>query len=605
MSQPGRPKGDFRQAPPEAAPVSAGRRQSARAPRAVTGALRSRRRPALGAPAGLPALPWPPQPPWPAPPPAADSAPQPLPPAEVAAALPAAESFGAFTIGDWALALPLRALREVLPAQALLPLASPARCVLGGVSMRGTTVPVIDLRCALGRCPAPQPLADAGCVLVVVHGGALLGLAADGVQGVFEAPPAACAPMQARAAGPADDPLASLLAGSLRGPHDAPPLQLLSPEALARLPQVPWVRDPEPDRVQATADDAKAPCEDSVTLLLLRCGALPLAIDALAVQATLPAVLPMPSPLARGHCRGVLTHAGATIAAVDLAALVGLGQPGSVVAQQSVVIQLGSGRVALLVDDVLEVVRVPAGALLQVPAHALPVPALVCGGLPLEALPPPLARACGTQAHLFLRLDVQGLQAHPDLLGLAASQLPAAGARPAGQPPLPGGAAPAPADGASAEAAGAARTRCGVITFALAGETASPADQVQEILPYQHEAAVFRGTGALLGLVVHRGRSIPVLCLSALHGLPSPQASPAVRVLVIEVDGAPLGFAVPQLLSIEQGERRHAQAGPASRGGPLDTRLLVRVGEGAQERLLPLLDLHALARRHMAQAAAA
>lgn len=505
------------------------------------------------------------------------------------------EAFGAFRLGALPLALPMRALREVLPCTDLRPLACPAACVIGGIALRGVTVPVVDLRLALGR--AAQPLSAGACVIVMVEAGCILGLLADAVTGVFSAPPEAVSRMQLVDAG-ATDAAAAVLAGTVRGPGDGVASMVLSPAALARLPQVPMVVDPEPERQHHAAEVGLARRSHLVAgaarpVMLMRCGNIPLAIDAMGVHATLALTQVLPSPLAMGHCRGVIVHDGQRLPLVDLLALCGLGRSALEGSFQAFLVRLDAGLVAFAVDEVVDVVRVADVAVVPVPAFALPQPGLFAGALPMAVLPDEVVQRAGTPAQHYLVLDARALKAHADVAGLAGTNTPCGSAD--------GAPAPSRAQAATqnpAQAGTAPRARRNMVTYLLGGETATPIEQVAEILPHAPESAVFAGGDTLLGLVINRGRSIPVLCLSRLCGLAPPPASAALSVLVVESAGAHVGFAVTQLRSIDTAEWPLVDA-PRDAGvtsGPLDTRTLARVGSGATERLLPVLDLQQLAR---------
>lgn len=496
-------------------------------------------------------------------------------------AAPGLVGFGGFTLGGMSLALPMAALREVLPCAGLTPLPCPAPSVPGGVDLRGTTVAALDLRVLLGQ--PPQPLPAGACVVIIAHQGRLLGLLADGVTGVFQAAAGSLARAEA------SDPLAAILAGSVRREDNGQVLTLLSPQALAALPQVPWVHDPA---AEAEADGMAAPAQADAavddgatqvtTMVLLRCGPLPLALDAMQVHATVPGVQLRPSPLAQGHCRGVMSHLGRDVPAVDPLALCGLGRLDLANPLQAVLLPAGGGLVALLVDQVIDVVRVDPRAVLPVPALALPQPELVAGALPTSALAPELVERLGDSARQFLVLQAQALQTHEHLAGLGSTCRGGAD----------GGANSGPNTGLPAAQGAALAGQRRFITFELGAETATPIEQIVEILPYEQQAEALAGEGALLGLQLHRGRAIPVMCLSQLQGRTRPPVTSAASVLVVECDGSPLGFAVPQLRSIEMADW---PGGADSSVPATGTRGLARLGSGVQQRMMRVLDLQRLA----------
>jgi purine-binding chemotaxis protein CheW len=277
-----------------------------------------------------------------------------------------ADGFGGFQRGHLHLALPMAALREVVPLGAVTPWPCPAPCVLGGLSLRGATVPVIDLLVALGgerSAPAALPI-----VVILVHAGRILGLLADAVTGVFQ-----CAPGGLSRCG-ASDALAALLAGNILRQDGAGTVSVLSPAALVQLHQLPLVDDPEPERAHLDHGDVGGAVNTAVQgdaampVVLLRCGQLPLAIDAMAVYATVAHQQILPSVLARGHCKGVIDFAGSHIPALDLQAVCGFGPSDPDDLAQAIVLRLEAGMVAMLVGEVIDVVRCAPGDVITVPA---------------------------------------------------------------------------------------------------------------------------------------------------------------------------------------------------------------------------------------------
>lgn len=483
--------------------------------------------------------------------------------------------YGGFLLGGLQLALPMSALREVLPCGPLTDLPCPAACVVGGFDLRGVLVPVVDLRLVLGR--TATAIASPS-VIVMVHEGRILGLLSDGVTGVFSA---LLDSVSRNSVSGETLPLAS---GSLRRADDGTLVSVLSPAALAALPQVPMVQDPEPRRQRLNDDahvdgDAAAAADDAaVPLVLLRCGRIALAIDAIGVHTTLSDPRIEPSVLAQGHCRGVIDYAGSKIAAIDLLALCGLGRLADGAAQQAFVMRVGSGRVAFLVERVVDVVRTPLRDVIALPACALPEPALFAGVLPAAAAPRDDDPAA-TSAYFVLNSGALG--AHAEVQALASTN-------------TPGSSAALDMAGTSAGLHGNGLRN--MLTYALAGETATPLDQVSEILPYRSEIAVFAPGSRVLGLLVNRGRSIPVLCLSQLVMGESAPATDASSVLVVESQGELMGFVVPGLKAIEAAHWEPEL--PSLTPGAGDTgrsRKLAQLGSGPAERMVPVLDLRRIA----------
>ncbi len=91
-------------------------------------------------------------------------------------------NYGGFHLGELHLAVPMRALREIVPCDTLIPLRGMASCIAGGLQRGKAVVPVVDLRSALGQ---PLGNAQAANVLLVTHEGEQLGLLAHDVTGIL------------------------------------------------------------------------------------------------------------------------------------------------------------------------------------------------------------------------------------------------------------------------------------------------------------------------------------------------------------------------------------------------------------------------------------
>ncbi len=488
--------------------------------------------------------------------------------------------FGGFVLADMQLALPMDAVREVIPAQRWLPLPCAHPAVVGGVDLRGVAVPVLDLRTLLSRPAADTP---SPCVLIVVLQGRLLGLLADQVTGIFRADDKGQHALHEH--GDVAGAAGGVMTGTVRRADTGALVSVLSAEALMQLRGVPMVDDPEPGRQRVTeAQDEEDVVQDQAqTVVLLRCGQVPFAINALAVHATLPDPRIQASPLARGHCRGVVDHGGMLVPAVDLQSLCGLGaMPAGPC--QAFMVAWPEGMVAFLVTAVLDVVLVPHDAGLPVPPFALPRADLMHLALSLDELAPARMADLGLQGAQFLLLDTDALMRCEEVCNLAQ-----ANARQSGV-----------SGDARSFVKGVVRTdglQRAMLTYSLNHETATPLEQVQEILPYSSSVSIFRSNGPLLGFTMHRGQSIPVLCLSRLSGGTSPtEVTPAASILIVKSDDELVGFAVPHLKSIEAAnwEPEVPRMGQAAEGAA-QARKLARVGTGAEERMLPVIDLAQMA----------
>ncbi|MDE3010320.1 MAG: chemotaxis protein CheW [Pseudomonadota bacterium] len=490
-----------------------------------------------------------------------------------------APAFGAFGVSGLALALPIEAVREVVPLRELTPLPCAAPAVIGAIDLRGVLLPVLDLAQLLA-----QSVHSGGCVVVMLHAGQLLGLRVDSVGGLFDAVPGSVTRLNtAPGAG-------AVHAGSLRRSDSDSLLSLLSPAGLCALPGIPLLVDPEPERSGLAAEAAPGPAPAAPSqLLLLSAGGLPLAIHAMAVHATLADPPIEPSPLAHGLCRGVTPFCGQRIPVIDLLALCGLGVQAAPGARQSFVLRTAAGLVCLLVGQVIDVVNADHAQQLALADSATPPSGLIRGLLPATALPAGVrARAPNADGH-YLLLDADALRTAPGLTGFAA----AAAAACAGDP----------AEGERDFFSARADDACvqSLLVYQICGQAASPVEQIREILPWRRDVLQLTGQGPLRALLVNRGQSVPVLDLAELLGAPPVELGRDACVLLVEHLGMAVGFAVPRLHAIECATWQGSQAGHAlpahadAAARELATRRLVRIDSGSDARLLRVLDLAGMA----------
>ena len=317
-------------------------------------------------------------------------------------------------------------------------------------------------------------------------------------------------------------------------------------------------------------------------LMLLRSGRNSLAIDAMLVHATVWSPAVHGSPLAHGDCRGVIDFHGRSVPALDLAACVGLEPMAAGRPRQALIVRRPEGLVALLVEQVADIVRVAADRVAAVPAFVLRRPRMIRGVLSAESLA--AAQVVGREARQcdHLVVDSQALLDAPDLVALAAS------------------------NGGSDDTARGGRDQAGrsgngpaMITFRLPAEMAVPIGDVDEILPHGAHDAAFGADDVLRRIQVLRGRTIPVLCLARLMGFAVQGTEASAAVLVTSCDGQWVGFAVPQLQSIEtlawDARLPPPAAGDDALAALLAAPRVVTVGAGEHQRTMRCLDLRALA----------
>lgn len=499
--------------------------------------------------------------------------------------------YGGFRVDAMAVALPMAVLREVRLRGDLMPLPCQAPAVVGGLDLRGLVVPVVDLALVLGH---PAPAAGRAQVVIVAQQGQVLGIAVDEVTGIFRGD-------ATQTALPVDAVDGGLYVGGIRRADSGEMVSLLSLARLLDQPGLPRVTWPD-----AVAQRTRAGRRSQRPTLLLRAGRHRLAVDAMRVQTTLDRPALQPSALARGHCLGVVQHRGRMIAALDLSALCGLGPTDPLDLRQAVVIRVPQGDVALLVSEVQDVVVPQADDGAALSPAGLPVPclfdqALQAGvrwsrhGLVRRA---DAATDTDNQAP-YLMLSSAALDAHEELAALASAHTPAAvgtaSTAAAGQ-------ALAGRD-AGRDAAQAAAQQ--VLTFMVDEEVAAPLAQVAEILRFVPSSAIFDNGMPLIGLMLDRGRSIPLFCMARLAGRAQPVLDAESCVLAVQRSGQWVGFVVPRLRAIERVQWAPARSAALARSAlasALGADRVALVDGAAGQRTLHVVDLQALAARLLNEA---
>jgi len=490
-------------------------------------------------------------------------------------------AYGLLGLDGMQLALPLTVLREVIPAPAVLgALPAVAPGLLGAVELRDRVIPVLDLGRALGW---PEVEGERGQVIAVaVHAGRVLGLLADGVRGITMVGAGDLQPIRA-------DGADLVFSHAFERPEDGSLASLLDVAALFRVPGMPALHEEQldglfapgagPDGVPGAAGGGSLVVAGTRPMMILRCGPVHLALDAVAVHTVLPTVQVQPSPVRGGSCRGVTRYRSVDVPAVDLLDVLGLGSLADDDARRGIVLSLEHGLVALLLSEVIDIVPVPVDLMLPLPPLTVRSPDLFEGVLPLPA-----------GQHLVLAAGALG--ALPELVGLSACNT-GPGTTPSGRD------APAAvaAGGEALAQDGFARAGRTYLTYSVGADVATPLEQVAEIIPFDPALATI-GTGQdpVLGVFVHRSQALPVVDLPALlgHGSTDPASC---ALLLVRVGTAQVGYLVRGLRAIERSVWEEAQDGSEpGRGSGLGARPSLQVGEGTDRRMVPMVDLYAMAR---------
>ena len=478
-----------------------------------------------------------------------------------------AEVYGLLRLDTAEIALPLAALREVVPRPAgfeSLPLKADG--LLGAMRLRNLVVPVVDLRPRLGL---QAGVAERQVVVVVAAEGQVVGVIADEVRGIVPVPERDMLELHGGAT-------PGLFSRTFRRPESDDVVSVLDEAALIRTPDVPTARVP------AAAPSGQAPGRNAVAttsaaprkLTLVQCGAYVLGLDSEHVRMLVPPFGPRPSVLQSSLCLGVTDYSEREVAVVDPLVLLGLGALPSGAVGGGLVLDVGTGYVVLALTSLLDLVEVPASQVLPVPGFAVQRRELVSGILARPGEEQVVVLA-GTA--LARETDLRALAGLNTLLADVESDR-----------------------GGSSDAARAAASLSSrrYLSYSAGTRVLTRLEQVAEIVPLPEALTDTGGHPAVLGVTVHRDAAVPVLCLATLLGLGSTVSDRSCALLVQDEEGT-VAFVVDALhaiepLSWEDPDPPRARGPVVTPADLLQRGPLVKVGDS--EQLLHELDLQALGR---------
>ncbi|BET26964.1 chemotaxis signal transduction protein [Limnobacter thiooxidans] len=496
------------------------------------------------------------------------------------------QGYGAFRVHDMNLAMPMEHLREVLPVCEFQAMPGVQPWIRGGLVVRGVTIPVIDLLALSGR-ECQQGAQD--CVVLIEFEGRLTGLLASAVGGLFFSNPLDMTPLLS------GDAVGKLIQGSLRPAPDTAPLLVMSCRALFELPGLSAVKDPEPHRQAlfmtdpATATQANALATlDTLSLLLMKSGGLLYAINPSDIETTIARPQLLPAEMAQGFYKGNVPYRGRLIPAVELSEYLDMGRSAvGTTNKQAIVICYKEGAMALLIDQILDIVRIPASAQIGLPRVQAVRPGNVC-----KVVPASQVYDSETDASHYFVLEASGFLNDTGLKDLArVIHLAELDKSPTVQ------------TGNALDPAAPRDER--VILFEMDQPYAVHIEQVSEVLPYRGVVQAFAAGQALKGFITHRGQAIPVTDLAQHMGLARQSLNETSNVLVVDHGGQKTGFAVGELKAIE-----HALWSPkipvlgtqrTERTVARENQQLVEVMLQGQKNLVELIDFNLQANRTLQQ----
>lgn len=488
------------------------------------------------------------------------------------------EVYGAFRHGPMALALPMASLREVVPYVNLQPFPTGARWMLGGLNLRDVLIPVIDLCQLLGQPKNPD---DQQCVVIVTHKGRLTGIVATEVDCLFNAT------AQQVNLFHSNDPVGRVARGSLYNPVSGRLLSVLCVESLMALPELTAVNDPEPMRQNDYSGPQHAAGEEhaKTPLLLMRSKGLLFAVNPENIETTMPRARLESKDVCSAYYKGNAIYREREIPAISLTEYLEIAAAGVQAkasenkVQPAFVLQFEQSAMAVLIDEILDIVKVDPAHLMDLPQ----VPALKNHILHQIIAEQSIYPDKPSDEHYYV-IHPQAMVADQRLKQLADLVHQAEGSKTAATQVV--------------QARGKVPNKQGdqrVIIFDMDGDHAIALGEISEVLPYRGVKEAFSRNNPFRGVMTHRNRAIPVIDLAQQMGLSRQQLDSSCNILVVHVDGKPAGLAVGCLRSIEQahwapevpvlGAARNMLSGL-----PRHTQKLVEVLIGKERRLLEVIS---------------
>lgn len=252
------------------------------------------------------------------------------------------------------LAVPALHVREVVPRpDTFHPSFSGRSASVGSIVIRGTVIPILDIRPHLGLST------DNGgqqVVLVLRQNDELVGLLMDSVSGLARIPTSEIQQFRFHDGG--DD---QLVAKSFTL-NDAV-VGLLDPAAVFRLPNVPHALEEACDAGHAWGGARR-------TVVLLTAGGAEIALEADRIAATVPNAVVRPSPVPFSDWIGVVDYLGREVPVVDDLALFGLsGRAGDTGVEPVIIIRIDDQHlIGLRIDRVRRILPIDASAVKPLPA---------------------------------------------------------------------------------------------------------------------------------------------------------------------------------------------------------------------------------------------
>ena len=500
------------------------------------------------------------------------------------------DQYGIFRIGEARLGLPLESLKEVVPFKNPIGMAVTSDLVSGGLDLRGTLVPLIDITRLIGNNFSK----DSGRIVVVAQrDGQLIGIIADELEGVSE-----CKAEEMSVYSGLDD-VFNLLTGVFPDPVTRDYITALSTDRIFGLPGVPSVKE-----VQILSPDLGIGQKRSAFgyLMLMDVGPLKIAVEPSSIFATVLLNSVTTPTIESDFYAGDTDYGGRRIPIVSMHEMLGQqSQPAQ--GREAFIIRYPEGLLAFAVDKVVNVVPVPTKEAQPLAKGTVPFEEYFLGAMEVsdsvkqekrESVLSDNTDELISSDDYYLILDPEALLNAQALSNISRLTLTSDASRQNEKTKVISESAEAglPAESTVNEP---------YMIFTVGQQFAARVTDITEVVPLNKDINVFSEAGYAQSIIFSRGEPVPVFCLHVLLGeKPPARLEPSSSILIIETDEhQKIGLMIAALVAVEECVWRKEACDPLTLtvgGNVIDGRQRVRTAsESGEKRTLNALALKKVA----------
>lgn len=500
------------------------------------------------------------------------------------------DQYGIFRIGEARLGLPLESLKEVVPFKDPIGMAVTSDLVNGGLDLRGTLVPLIDITRLIGNTFSKE---NGRIVVVAQREGQLIGIIADELEGVSE-----CRIEEMSVYSGLDD-VFNLLTGVFPDPVSRDYITALSADRIFGLPGVPSVKE-----VKMLSPELGIGKKRSVFgyLMLMDVGRLKIAVEPSSIFATVLLNSVTAPSIESDFYAGDTDYGGRRIPIVSMHEMLGQSsQPAQ--GREAFIIRYPEGLLAFAVDKVVNVVPVPVREAQPLATGTVPFEEYFLGAMEIsdksqqekrESLLGDDSEEPLSGDDYYLVLNPEALLNGQALSNISRLTLASDSSRQNEKTKVisESGEAGLPAQSEAPEP---------YMIFTVGHQLAARVTDITEVVPLQKDINVFSEAGYAQSIIFSRGEPVPVFCMHLLLGETPPSAlEPSSSILIVETeDHKKVGFMIAALVAVEEcvWRKETCDSLTLSIGGELkEGRQRVRtVSEAGEKRTLNALSLKKVA----------